>query len=142
MAFSGPIGDRTCDLALLNSVASEISRFPGCHCDDVKWASALHGHDILCNSGSGRRAAVRVLPDEEARRTPREATAGSTPWPAWTWRAYDAFRLADAARAAFAAISPKVPFRDPRLSAAHGSCCVSALAGHAVVVNHPVTTGH
>jgi hypothetical protein len=69
---------------------------------------ALPDDGTAHKAGVGRRAAVRVLPDDEARRIPREAAAGSTPWPAWTWQAYDAFRLADAARAAFAAISPKV----------------------------------
>jgi hypothetical protein len=76
---------------------------------DIMRGPILPDDDIACKSGSWRRAFVRVLPDDEARHIPREAAAGSNPWPAWTWRAYDAFQLADAARAAFAAISPKVP---------------------------------
>lgn len=39
---------------------------------------------------------------------PREAAVGASAWPAWTWSAYDAFRLGEEARAAFAAISPEV----------------------------------
>jgi hypothetical protein len=81
--------------------------------------------NVLRESGSGRRAAVRVLPDDEARRTPREAAAGSSPWPAWTWRAYDAFRLADAARAAFTAISPKVPICSSCVSGCRQCCAMS-----------------
>jgi hypothetical protein len=112
--------------------------------------------NILCESGSGRRAAVRVLPDDEARRTPREAAAGSTPWPAWTWRAYDAFQLADAARAAFTAISPKVSEHSSlhvcRLQMLFClSTYLSILSQHipqhtrqvqSVVVSHMVTTDH
>ncbi len=79
-------------------------------------------------AGSGRQVVVRVLPDEEAQRTPCEAAAGSAHWPRWVWSAYDAFRLADEARAAFRSISPEVSsatfcdslFTDQKHAAGHG----------------------
>lgn len=63
--------------------------------------------ELLSIAGSGRRATVRVLPDAEAQHLPREAVSGHAHLPPWAWRACDAFQLAEAARTAFASISPE-----------------------------------